>query len=463
MALIKPLVNSWDVFDTLLTRFVLDPMQVFALIDRRHPGLDFAKRRLEAQTALDRIGKPYVIYDIYGRMAEQGFAPETAAALLRDELATERALLLPVRSAVEQVAPEDLLVSDMYLPAEIIGGWLSEVCDLHGALPVIRSNWGKHSGTIWPKILGAYVIRAHYGDNANSDGAMPRKFGITSVLRRDIDLTDWEKTVAQLGLGQLALIQRETRLRSLHHDAGIYERLAAGPYLGLLLGHAGWLAAEFGEAAAFGFLSRDCEDLGRIFRTVFPSIRCFNIDLSRRLTRDTGNDGFFSGALPENCVLVDGVSTGRSVKALLSRIGGTGKAFSTLLFLDHLLSAEAIAETSVRWVFRSSDFGSRHYPLELLLQSPYPPVAGLELDGASGGIVKNFGQTEHSGPEARLIQGKTEIVANFLRTIRLRGLPALTGAQNQALMQAGIKAILESDLESAMFPSFMAREIFSPF
>jgi hypothetical protein len=463
MALIKPLVNSWDVFDTLLTRFVLDPMQVFALIDRRHQGLDFAKRRLDAQAALDRIGKPYVIYDIYRQMVEQGLSPETASALLREELATERAMLLPVRGTVQQVAPEDLLISDMYLPGEIIAGWLGEICDLHGALPVIRSNWDKHSGTIWPKILGAYVIRTHYGDNANSDDAVPRKFGINTVLLRDIDLTDWEKTVAQLGLGQLALIQRETRLRSLRHDAGIYEKLAAGPYLGLLLGYANWLAAEFGEGAAFGFLSRDCDDLGRIFQAAFPSIRCFNIDLSRRLTRDTGNDGFFNEALPENCVLVDGVSTGRSVKALVARIGRSDLAFNTLFFLDHLLSAEVIAESSARWIFRSSDFGSRHYPLELLLQSPYPPVAGVAADSASGGIVKNFGRAEHSAPEARIIRGKGEIVTNFLRAIRLRGLPVLTDVQSQALMQAGLKAILESDLEPNVFPSFMAREIFAPF
>jgi len=242
MALIKPLVNSWDVFDTLLTRFVLDPMQVFASIDRRHPGVDFMRRRLEAQAALDKIGRPYVIYEIYRQMAEGGVAPETAKALLREELATEKSVMLPVRKAVEQVAPTDLLISDMYLPGEVITALLAETCDLHWALPVIRSNWGKHSGTIWPKILQHYVIRTHYGDNAVADGAVPRKFGIETVLLRDIELTEWEQTVGRLGLGQLALIQRETRLRSLRQDAGVYENLAAGPYLGLLLGYAGYLA-----------------------------------------------------------------------------------------------------------------------------------------------------------------------------------------------------------------------------
>jgi predicted HAD superfamily hydrolase len=326
MGAIKPIVNSWDVFDTLITRFIPDPMQVFSLIDRRHPGLDFSTRRLEAQATLDKIGKPYVIYDIYRQMAQAGLAPETASALLREELATERAMLLPVRSAVEQIGASDLLISDMYLPGELIAGMLAEVCDLHGALPVIRSNWGKSSGTIWPKLLEHYVIRTHYGDNAHSDGAIPGQFGINTVLLRDIALIEWEQNLVQLGLGQLALIQRETRLRSLHADAGVFEKLAAGPYVSLLLGYSGYLANIFGEAAVFGFLSRDCDDLASIFRVMSPSIRCFNIDLSRRLTRDAGNDAMFNALLPEDCVLVDGVSTGRSISAMLSRVDRGGAA-----------------------------------------------------------------------------------------------------------------------------------------
>jgi hypothetical protein len=134
-----------------------------------------------------------------------------------------------------------------------------------------------------------------------------------------------------------------------------------------------------------------------------------------------------------------------------------------LLFLDHLLDAEAISKAAAIGVFKSSNFGSRHYPLELLLQSPYPPITGIERDAASGGLVKTFGRAELSAREARMIEGKSEIVTQFLRTIRSRGLPALTPEQNQALMQAGLEAILQSGLQPAAFPSFVARETFSPF
>ena len=370
--------------------------------------------------------------------------------------------MLPVRSAVEQVTAADLLISDMYLPGEIIADMVSEVCDLHSVLPIIRSNWGKNTGTIWPKILRHYIIRTHYGDNAASDGIMPQKFGIQTVLRRDVELTEWEKRLASLGLSQLALIHRETRLRSLLADAGAYEILAAGPYLGLLLGYAGYLAKKFSDKPALGFLSRDCDDLGQIFRALFPDIRSFNIDISRRLARDAGNDSVFGDTLPGDCVLVDGVSTGRSVAALLGRIGASGRSFETLLFLDHLLDAKAISETSAGSAFRSKNFGNRHYPLELLLQSPYPPVAGMEADAASGGLVRTFGPVELSAPEARLVHAKCEIVANFIRAIRLRGLPALTDTQNRGLMQLGMEAILTSELPLLTFPSFFARERFAP-
>jgi predicted HAD superfamily hydrolase len=350
MASIKPIVNSWDVFDTLLTRFVLDPLQIFALIDRRHPGLDFFNRRLEAQRALDRIGKPYVIYEIYRQMVELGLGSEIAKTLLAEELGTEKSLMLPVRKAVEQVMPTDLLISDMYLPGEVIGAMLAEICDLHCALPVIRSNWGKNSGTLWPRILEHYVIRTHYGDNIISDGEMPRKFGINTVLLRDIDLTEWEKTAARLGGAPLALILRETRLRSLTGDAGEYETLACGPYLALLLGYCGFLAERFGADAEFGFLSRDCDDLARIFRSVFPFVRAFNIDLSRRLARNACHDEFFAQALPPDCVLVDAVSTGRSAGELLQRIGASGRVFHTLLLLDHLLDAKAVSKSAASWI-----------------------------------------------------------------------------------------------------------------
>jgi len=97
------------------------------------------------------------------------------------------------------------------------------------------------------------------------------------------------------------------------------------------------------------------------------------------------------------------------------------------------------------------------------LQSPYPPVMAVMADAASGGWVRAFAQPELSLLETKVIAAKCESVTQFIRTLRLRGLPMLSEAQNRALMQAALAAILAADLQASAFPSFRAREIFAPY
>jgi hypothetical protein len=457
----RPVVNSWDVFDTLLTRFIPEPAFVFEHVERGHPG--FKTARLGAQAALDKIGRPYVIYDIYAQMVESGFDSAAAKRLLAEELAVERTLMLPVKKAVMQVAPQDLIISDMYLTGEQISALLADVCDLHGHTPVVRSNWGKHSGTIWPKLLKQYVIRTHYGDNPVADASVPQKFGIQTVLLRDIDYSEWETKLVQSGFGQLARIQRETRLRCLTPDAGLFENMAAGPYLTLLLAFASQLIFTFGDAQTFGFLSRDCDDLARVFRAIHPAARSFNADISRRLAYGGGADEIFQQILPPGCVLVDMVSTGRSLSNLFARIGTSGRAFTTLIFLDHLLKPQESSNFFGKFLYKSSQFGGNHYPLELLLQSTYPPVTDLNYDAPSGGLIRSYGTADLLPAEAKMIAAKAEIVTLFLRGIRLRGLAPLTEPQSTDLLRLSLEAIFAGNLQAGLFPSFIAQEKFAGF
>jgi hypothetical protein len=458
--MIKPVVDSWDVFDTLLTRFMPDPNFVFQFLDHKHPG--FAAARLAAQKALDQIGKPYVIYEIYAQMQRAGL-PETQSRLyLAEELATERALMFPIKSAVSQLAPQDIIVSDMYLSGEHITFLLADICGVHGNAPVIRSNWGKGSSTIWPKLLEHYVIRTHHGDNPHSDHAVPRKFGINCVLRRHTEHTDWEKTLIGQGFDQLARIQREARLRTLEDDASLFETLAAGPYLTLLLAFASYLPFRFGQTVSYGFLSRDADDLATFFRALHPAIPSFNIDISRRLASNPANDAIFRNLLSPGCVLVDLVSTGRSVRGLLDRAGISGATFMTLLFLNQLMRPSDPA-FSGQHLHAASAFGGNHFALELLLQSPYPPVSAVALDPPSGGIIRTLGSPELRPAEYKMIMTKTALVTAFLASLSSRRMPPLTEPQTQNLIELALRDIMSSRLSLSLFPSFAARETFSPF
>ena len=299
--ILKPIVSTWDVFDTLLARFV-DVKEIFDLVEARNPGSNFVQQRLSAQHDLDRIGKPYVIFEIYDAMIQKGLSPKLAQKFLRDEISAERENLFPIRRNVLRVDPEDLIVSDMYLPPELIDSLLFEIGDMAENLPLVASNWGKATGTIWQELLQNYAIRFHHGDNPRSDHAIPVSFGISSELVTDAKLTDWETTLREMGLEQLSRIQREARLRSVEADFGLFQKLIVGPYLSLLVGYAAHLAEKFGERARYAFVSRDSDDLSRVFRVLFPSVTSFNIDFSRRLLHEPKFDAFFKSRIRRlNC------------------------------------------------------------------------------------------------------------------------------------------------------------------
>ncbi len=465
----RPVVNTWDVFDTLLARFV-ERRAIFDMVEARSKASDFVKRRLAAQAALDRIGRPYTVYEIYGVMVQQNnLAPEMARKLLHDEIATERENLIPIRRNIAQVQPTDLIVSDTYLPPEMISSFLFEIGEMPAHLPVVASNWGKHSGTLWNELLKRYVIRRHFGDNPKSDVEMPRKFRIDCELISDSAPTAWEKMLHGVGLEQLARIQREVRLRCFPVDAGLVHQLICGPYLSLLLGYAVHLVRSFGFGARFGFLSRDCDDLSRIFRALFPSVNAFNIDLSRRLTRNSAFDPYFAGRITESTILVDVLSTGRSFFAFADRVGARGKAFVTLLFLECLLTPQEKRASEQRRKAGQLHYVAAipqtisHYSFECLLQSHYPPVAAVAHDPRSGGVVRAFGTHELNQDEQAIIVWKSGAVSEFVRTFHRRGLALPNNEQNRKLIERGLNAIIRSSDVMRSFPSFIARERFNPF
>ena len=383
----KPIVNSWDVFDTLLARFV-EPREIFEIVEARHGAGRFIDRRMSAQATLDRIGRPYTVYEIYDVMVQQGsLARGLARKLLREEILVEQENLIPIRRNIARVRPTDLIVSDMYLPPEFISSLLFEVCEMPAHRPVVVSNWGKHTGTIWNELQKAYIIRRHFGDNPKSDAEVPSKFGIECELVSDAAPTAWETTLRGAGMDQFARILREVRLRCMPVNTTVIHEMICGPYVTLLASYAVHLMQKFGEDARFGFLSRDGDDLSRIFRAFYPAIAAFEIDLSRRMIRDPALEPFFSSRINQSTILVDILSTSRSYFEFAERTGSHCKTFATLQLLEGMMApkeksvSEERRQTGKLHYFVASQMAS-HYPLECLLQThirPFPRWSTIRI------------------------------------------------------------------------------------
>jgi hypothetical protein len=398
-------------------------------------------------------------------MVSAGMERALAMNLLAQELSVERWALFPIRAVIEMVQQGDLIVSDMYLPEDFIFDLVRDLCDLHEMRPIIRSNWGKHTGTIWPEIKSHYAIRTHFGDNPRSDIETPRKFGIEANLVGNSRPTPWERMVSDLGLPHLALVLREARLRGMTNEAGAIQHVIAGPYLTLLYGFSVWLAGNFGDERRFIFLRRDADDLARVFAAVNPTFDSASVDLSRDII---GSQSFDLALVPQvssNAILVDPVTSGQTVFRFLERIGDTSIRLAALIHLNNVVVKDQesrigalINAGRLAFVVRQSDMPAHHHNLECLLQTPWPPLTSIGYDRHSGGVVRSYGFHDLTPGEGRLISAKLRLVREFTASLRWRGSSNCDASTALVLIKAALAAIFsEKDLIAA-FPSFVIRE-----
>jgi len=187
-------VVSFDVFDTLVMRRVLYPKDIFMIAGDKINLDIFAKTRVKAEMELyyDE-GKNPNIHEIYDRLQQiLGMPDETKNHWKNTEILTEKEYLIQRKKICEifeyakSMGKKVFLVSDMYLPKDILGGLLNELgisidaehilvsCDYRlfksdGLFDILKNK------TVNKKIL-------HIGDNYEADILSAKKYGIDDVF-----------------------------------------------------------------------------------------------------------------------------------------------------------------------------------------------------------------------------------------------------------------------------------------
>jgi hypothetical protein len=258
---------------------------------------------------------------------------------------------------------------------------------------------------------------------------------------------------------------RETRLRGVTNEAGPVQDIIAGPYLALLYGFSIWLMEKFGPDRRFVFLRRDADDLARIFSTLYSFVDSTTLDLSRAIVADNSFDPILMSRVSADSVLVDPLTTGRTVSDFLTRNGSTSACLATLIHLDNLVQPSDAGRISVmlesgrlRFLARQSELPAHHFSLESLLQTLWPPVTSLGFDERSGGMVRGYGSHDLTVGERRILRAKLKLVSEFTSTIRRRGGGPCDGEKATALIKAAIAAVYAEKQLIGTFPSLLIRE-----
>lgn len=216
------MINSFDIFDTVLTRVVSNPQDIFLLIQQELkssqsalPGslcLHFAKIRVKAEL-LARVNKKKeeVSFDeIYAAFAKiNPIDPATIELLKQLELKIELQSCRPIAKTIIEInrsrskGAKVIFISDMYLPQDLIQKMLEHVgAYLPGDEIYLSAETGltKRSGNLFRYILKKEGITAqdleHLGDNYYSDIFIPSMLGIR-VVRCLSGLNRYERAIRQ--------------------------------------------------------------------------------------------------------------------------------------------------------------------------------------------------------------------------------------------------------------------------
>ena len=182
-------VISFDIFDTLLLRPLLDPQDVWRMVEETSGAKGFAeaRRTVDARTyaaATKRGGETTL---------DEAYALIPAWACMKDkELAYEDQLLVPNPEVVAlwrkagELGKKRVIVSDMYLPAVFVKKLLRDrgIDGWDGFYLSSERGVRKSTGELFKLMLGDMGIPPHkimhIGDNRQSDVLVPERLGIAS-------------------------------------------------------------------------------------------------------------------------------------------------------------------------------------------------------------------------------------------------------------------------------------------
>lgn len=191
-------IITFDIFDTLITRLVLEPTDVFKIvekisIEKNNYGLGFAKHRIKVEKlCYKKYGNRTSLEIIYNEIKIFGYSEEQVRELKCLEEHVELKVTIP-RNYIKELfyeikasGKQIIFCSDMYLSSNFIRKLLDK-CGYSNDIKIIVSNeinLAKHDGSLWKYFSKEYQGNKilHIGDNKNSDKIQAEKYNHTAIL-----------------------------------------------------------------------------------------------------------------------------------------------------------------------------------------------------------------------------------------------------------------------------------------
>lgn len=275
------MLTSWDFWDTLVTRCVYEPTDVFCIMECISKIKGFQKIRIDAEIAARENRIEVSIDDIYEKIE---IDDRQRKFLIELEKSIEVDLASPIYENIEKFGTDDIVISDMYLDrGTLLNIAKVNIEKLKESNFYISSeeNATKHSGSLFETLTSKFSIDKHIGDNKISDVNIPRHYGIAACLYKDSQPIKLERDFAQKGGDHkyIAGLLRSTRLSCPEKfEAAAEWHIYASLVAPFLTSYVEWIIKQAQDKGirTLYFLARDGQILHKIAKCII-SARHINI------------------------------------------------------------------------------------------------------------------------------------------------------------------------------------------
>lgn len=265
-------IVSFDVFDTLLLRNVLNPTDIFKAVEidffkENCEEIDFFKIRIRAEhQARKHSRKEDVLLDEIYQYVEKELGPvsnklKKLEIELEKKFITANGQMKELYNYAKTLDKRIFIITDMYMPKSIIEELLS-LNDIDGYEKLFVSSElkiTKATGSLYQHIKFTEQINnesewLHIGDNYQSDVINAEKFGITAYHYKKLNDRENVQDVKNLGESIVKAIQINNKYSSQNEYWYIFGNDYVAPiYIGLMM----WLVDSLKNKNNIYFLARD--------------------------------------------------------------------------------------------------------------------------------------------------------------------------------------------------------------
>jgi len=314
-------MNSYDIFDTIVGRICFKGTEIFEIMEKITKIKDFKQKRISCERKT--LEETYTLLGLNDDVKNL-------------ELTLEYDFSFPIHKYLNEIAKDDILVSDMYLSETQIRNILQKHKSIKNQ--IIVSSDGKASCTFWKSNLAKQII-LHKGDNYNSDYINPTSNNIRSEWISNVGLTNIESIIESVNK-EAAYVLRAIRLSTQHLNNDYYT-LFLSLVLPICLLICFYLKDMNTGNKKIIFLSRDGYWFYHVYRLMFPKDDVEYYYFSRLYSQNVSNKHTITEKLSD-AIVFDLNGSGKT----LSEYTGTCKSITCFTWDPHYTNIQYLMNVS---------------------------------------------------------------------------------------------------------------------